>query len=230
MNEIKPEQPEEIDPVPEIEDVKPQPEAPPPPPEPPPPAISDKKAKPKKPPKKPPSFLIRAVRWLLLALILLGVGALLIIFMMYAPIRSELKSANQELQKASSQYENELQEAKQEIKRLSGLDEENKTLQEELYQSNLYIIVLQARIDVANAQLALSEGDYSRASLALSKTSGRLEKLASLLPSEQREVIEALQTRLDLALSEIEAGDPAAMADLGVLAMKLLELEDAIIR
>jgi len=230
MNEIKPEQPEEIDPVPDIEDVKPLPEAPPPPPEPPPPAISDKKAKPKKPPKKPPSFLIRAVRWLLLALILLGVGALLIIFTMYAPIRSELKSANQELQKASSQYENELQEANQEIKRLSGLDEENKTLQEELYQSNLYIIVLQARIDVANAQLALSEGDYSKASLALSKTSGRLEKLASLLPSEQREVIEALQTRLDLALSEIEAGDPAAMADLGVLAMKLLELEDAIIR
>jgi len=229
MNEIKPEQPEEIDPVPDIEDVKPLPEAPPPPPEPPPPAISDKKAKPKKPPKKPPSFLIRAVRWLLLALILLGVGALLIIFMMYAPIRSELKSVNQELQKASSQYENELQEANQEIKRLSGLDEENKTLQEELYQSNLYIIVLQARIDVANAQLALSEGDYSKASLALSKTSGRLDKLASLLPSEQREVIGALQTRLDLALSEIEAGDPAAMADLGVLAMKLLELEDAII-
>jgi len=229
MNEIKPEKPEEIDPVPEIEDVKPLPEAPPPPPEPPPPAISDKKAKPEKPPKKPPSFLIRAVRWLLLALIILGVGALLIIFTMYAPIRSELKSVNQELQKASSQYENELQEANQEIKRLSGLDEENKTLQEELYQSNLYIIVLQARIDVANAQLALSEGDYSKASLALSKTSGMLDKLASLLPSEQREVIGALQTRLDLALSEIEAGDPAAMADLGVLAMKLLELEDAII-
>jgi hypothetical protein len=229
MNEIKPEPPEKIDSAPEIEEVKPQPEAPQPPPEPPPPAVPDKKAKPEKPPKKPPGFLVRAVRWLLLALILLGAGALLIIFTMYAPIRSELKSANQELQKASSQYINELQEAKQEIKRLSGLDEENITLQDELYQSNLYIIVLQARIDVANAQLALSEGDYSRASLALSKTSGRLEKLTSLLPSEQREVIGALQTRLDLALSEIEAGDPAAMADLGVLAMKLLELEDAII-
>lgn len=226
MNQDKPEAPKEI---PSLKDDKiidaqsPKLETPP----------SQDKAKDKKPPKeakKKPGTMTLAFRWFFVLLIALGLGVVLTLFSLYLPARRDLERVNNQLQQSDSEYSSELREANQEIERLSSLETTNKELQSEVEQKTLYITLLQIRVDVLTAQTSVSDGDYSKASLALSKTPDRLTQLAKLLPSEQRDAIEALQTRLQLALEEIEKSDSAAKSDLDVLATKLLELEDAIIR
>ena len=197
----------------------------------PPPAGEKPKAdKPVKAPKKKPGKMTVALRWFFILVIVFGLGIVLTLFALYLPARQELTRTSSGLSQAESEYKSSLQEANQEIERLSALETKNKALQETVDQSNLYITLLQARVDVLTAQTAVNAGDYSKASLALSKTGDRLDDLASLLPNDQRESIDALQTRLNLALGEIEKSDSAAGSDLEVLATKLLELEDAIIR
>jgi TolA-binding protein len=181
-------------------------------------------------PPKGRSLLARALRWLLVALILFGLGALLILFTLYIPTRDALENQRRNIQQITDQSEAELERANQEIDRLSDLVEQNNALQEELDQANLRVTLLQARADVLTAQLALVEGDGDKALLALSTTAETLEKLASQLPAENRDFITTLQKRLDLTREGIQNDDSAAESDLDVLIIKLLELEEALLR
>ena len=188
-------------------------------------------------PEKRPSFFARALRWLLVVLVLFGLGTVLVIFALYIPVRSDLKNARRNVEQISEQSESEreraeaaLQEANQEIERLAGFEGKNKALQKELEQANLRITLLQVRTDILTAQLALISGDNEKALLALTTTPEALNTLADLLPAKQNDFIQSLQKRLDLALEGIGNDDPAAESDLNVLITKLLELEDAVIR
>jgi hypothetical protein len=219
MQEPRP--PSKDDKIIDSQDVKPEPAKPP---------EAPKADKLPEAPKKKPSSLTVAFRWFFILLIAFGLGVVLILFTLYLPARQELRLLSNDLQLSESEYSSNLREANQEIERLSSLEKTNNELQEEAHQNELYITLLQTRVDVLSAQISVSNGDYTKASLALSKTEDRLNKLAELLPNEQGQAIEALQTRLQLALDEIDKNDPAAESDLDVLATKLLELEDAIIR
>ena len=200
----------------------------------------------KQKPDKRPSFLMRALRWLLVVLVLFGLGTVLVIFTLYIPTRNDLTNARRSIDQISEQSEAEseraeaaskqaeavlqeaeaaLEEAKQEI---AGLDERSQALQEELDQANLRIGLLQVRTDVLTARLALVDGDKEKALLALSTTSETLDELAGQLPDEQSDFIKTMQKRLDLSLEGIENEDSAADSDLNVLIIKLLELEDSL--
>ncbi|MBE9524806.1 MAG: hypothetical protein IMY76_06880, partial [Chloroflexi bacterium] len=63
--------------------------------------------------------------------------------------------------------------------------------------------------------------------LALEKTDETLALIKSLLPVEQRDVVVAMEQRLELVLTEIAEDPYAAGSDLNVLATSLLQLEDA---
>lgn len=180
--------------------------------------------------KKQPSFIARAFRWLLIVLIFFGIGAILTLFLLYVPARDDLKGAQQRIEKISSQSEADLQEARDEIKRLSALEKQNDALTEERDQTVLEITMLKIRTDVLTAQVALFNGDNEKALLAVSKTPETLDNLGSLLPAEHSDFVESLQKRLELARDGIENEDSAAESDLNVLIIKLLELEDALLR
>ena len=215
MNDIQSDTPEPEKPVSE---EQPLPEAP------------QQPAEPTRAAKSPPSFLKRFVRVLLTILILVGLGALLVIYTVYIPTRSELNAANQRLSDLSDKSASDLEAAKQKINNLSNLESQNAELQAEADNARLYNTILKARLDVVSAQFALSEQNPSKARIVLTKTPQTLQELEKLLPEDQKKAITDLQSRLKLILEEIEKDDYAARSDLDVVANALLELQNAVIR
>lgn len=186
---------------------------------------------------KTKGFWSRAFRWLLVLAIIFGLGALLIMFLLFIPARDQAIQANQQIELIKEQAQADLVKAEQvnaeleeTIDNLSTLEAQKEALQGELDKANLHIVILNARTDVANAQLVLvKEEDVTKARVTLSQTSETLETLEDMLEPDQRNVAADMQERLQLVLDELEDNPYAAESDLDVLARSLLELESALI-
>jgi type II secretory pathway component PulM len=180
----------------------------------------------KKPPKtesRSRRIILRTVRWVLGLLIVLGLGALVVLFTLYIPARQKVNESNARLEQANQK----VAELQNQIANLSGLENNNKSLQSEIDKANLHIAILSIRTDVAMAQLALAKNDPTKARVALTQTPATLTKLAGLIDSNQRKVVTDMQDRLKLATAELDSNAYAAQSDLDVLATSLVELENA---
>jgi polyhydroxyalkanoate synthesis regulator phasin len=171
-----------------------------------------------------PSLGIRLLRWFLFALILFGLGVAFTLWTLYAPQRSQLTAAGDEVQSLQQQ----VGDLQNQIRTLTPLSTTNKNLQQQIDQQNLHTYLLSARTDVALAQLALAKQDTAKASLALSKTDQTLTKMGDLLPANQKKLVQDMQSRLNLAKGEIESDSYAAQSDLDVLANSLVDLENSL--
>ena len=182
------------------------------------------------------SFWARALRWLLILVVIFGLGALLIMFLLYIPARDQAIQANRQVRLIKEQAKADLERADQIISELEEtigslytVEAQNEALQDELDIANIHIVILSARSDVATAQLILVKGeDISKARVTLSQTSETLEILGDMLEPDQRKIASDMQERLELALDELEDNPYAAESDLDVLARGLLELESAL--
>lgn len=182
------------------------------------------------------SFWARTLRWLLILAVIFGLGALLIMFILYIPARDQAILANQQIMEIEAQAQADLENADQKIveleetiESLSVLEAQNVELQDELDMANLHVVILSARTDVATAQLTLAKGeDVSKTRITLSRTSETLEILGDLLEPDQRKIVSDMQERLVLVLDEVDDNPYAAESDLDVLARDLLELESAL--
>jgi cytoskeletal protein RodZ len=111
------------------------------------------------------SFWARSLRWLLILAVIFGLGALLIMFILYIPARDQAILANQQIMEIEAQAQADLENADQKIaeleetiESLSVLEAQNVELQDELDMANLHVVILSARTDVATAQLTLAKG------------------------------------------------------------------------
>lgn len=188
-----------------------------------------------KPEKQAPSLLMRTLRWVLGFLIVFGLGAIAVVYIgliptqqQYQGVHQELQSAQQEINDIQSQAQQEQDSLQAEIERLGTFESENQELQTQLNRSELHVAILNAQIDVVNAQLALEKEDTNSASLALSQTSETLDTISSLLAPNQREVITVMKDRLDLAIRGIDTDTFAARSDLDVLYNDLIKLENTL--
>ena len=195
------------------EDVKPQPAASA--------ASAEAQAKAPKPQSRMNRALQRGFRWLLGFLIVAGLGALLVIFTLYLPLRQSLGQSQAEVE----QMKQQVAELEGDIDRFSPLETENQDLQAELDQSSLHIALLTTRADIATAQVALAQEDPEAARLALKDTARTLRSMLSKLKPEDKDLVTNLLARLDLALKGIGENNYAAASDLDVLATGLVELE-----
>lgn len=175
------------------------------------------------------------IRWAVGVLIIFGLGLLAGIFLLYRPavqeaentatkMRDELATANQRI----DELENKISNLNNEIASLQPLQEKNQELVVENERLRLHIAILDARVDVSNAQLALEVDDNAQARVVLNQTSRTLNKIQELLNIEQKEVVDDLKQRLDLVMDELDDDPFAAKSDLDVLEIKLLQLEDAL--
>lgn len=176
----------------------------------------------------------KALRWFLGLLVIFGLGAILVIFLLYIPERQRVDQAKQQISAIEAQATADEQKATQKINdlesrvnQLSALEPKNKELQTTLSQANTRIALLSVRVDIAAAQLALTQNDANTASSALAKTPKTMEGLKSSLASEQQKTWEDSLARLNLAISEIGKDNYAAQSDLDVLMKGLEELESA---
>jgi hypothetical protein len=178
-----------------------------------------------KPEKRPLSIWRRMFRILLVMLIIFGLGALLVIFTLYIPLREQLFSAETRNEELTDQSASEIDAAKEEIDRLASIEDKYGDTQAELDQLNLQNLILKIRLDITSAKLALVSDNPQQASQELSETAGRIADLKKMTGVQQQKNIENLETRLNLVLTEIEDEAFAAISDLEVMLDILEDLE-----
>ncbi len=169
-------------------------------------------------------FFRQVLRWVLGVLIVFGLGCLAAIFALYRPEVQKYQQVNGQLNEAKGQ----IATLESRIDELQPMETKNEALLAAQDEYELHIAVLDARVDVTNARLALAEDDIAQAQLALKNTGETLARIKALLPAAQGDVLTTMENRLELALSEIEDDPYAADSDLDVLATNLLQLDDSL--
>lgn len=178
----------------------------------------------------------KGIRWTAGLLIIFGLGLLTGIFLFYRPAIREAENNATRLgteQAASNEeiieLQNQVADLEEEIAAMQPLKNRNDELQAEQQGLNLHIAILDARLDVADAQLALAnEPDNTRVRIILNQTANTLDRIKQLLDPDQKEIVNDLRARLDLVMGELEEDSFAARSDLDVLGTKLLQLEDSL--
>lgn len=177
--------------------------------------------------------LRKVLRWTAGILILIGLGFLTAVFSLYLPIRADLNQARQDRNQAEQQIEalnNQIStlesETASQATTIGNLRTENEDLLSKQQAYELRIAVLKARVDVANATLAIEQDNTATARLVLNGTLETLQRIEDELPADQSAALDPLQQRLELVLSELESDVFAALSDLNVLEAQLLQLED----
>jgi hypothetical protein len=160
-----------------------------------------------------------ALRWVLVALLALGLGALVILFALYVPTRYKLDKANADLENANATITGKTDQ-------ITTLQAGNETLQKNLDSAMLHMYVLKALSGVRGASLALTADDYAGARLSLIQASEALDTLSVLLGSDQKDVLAAMQQSASQALTEVKADLKSAQPEMDQLTKNLVQLED----
>ena len=163
-------------------------------------------------------FLKRALRWVVIFLVVFTLGIVAMQFVRVRPLTDERDRFSQSLAEAQAAQ----QELEQEIDRLEGVEQENQALSEALQKTEVKLALLNILVDVTRAQLALAQEDPVRVVAALQGTG---DKLATLRDLMQDSDLEGIRERLVLVLSEADGDLFAAERDLEILANILLEIE-----
>lgn len=187
----------------------------------------DTKVEPAKPKKN--SLLTRIMRWFLLLLIFFGLGALLVIFFLYLPLRESTEASRTSLQSELQTSQERVAELETQESILQSLEKRNQELEAELLQANQRILLLSAQADIASARLALAQEDPGVARTLLNGVKKNLDNLAEIANQDQKEAVSTMQQRLQLAIGGLEDDSYAAQSDLDVLATNLLQYENSLL-
>jgi hypothetical protein len=160
-----------------------------------------------------------ALRWVLVALLAFGLGALIIAFALYVPARQKLDKANADLDHANATVTGQTDQ-------ITTLQTGNETLQKNLDSATLHMYVLKALSGVRGASLAVAAGDYAGARLSLTQASAALDALSTLLGADHKDVLTAMQKSAAQALTDMKTDLKSAQPELDQLTKNLVQLED----
>jgi len=160
-----------------------------------------------------------ALRWVVVALLAFGLGALLIAFVLYVPTRQKLDKANTDLEHANATITGKTEQ-------ITTLQTGNDTLQENLDSAMLHMLVLGALSGVRGASLAVAADDYAGARLSLIQASEALDTLSGLLVgTDQKDVLAAMQQSAAQSLTDVKTDLTSAQPELDQLTKNLVQLE-----
>ena len=111
---------------------------------------------------------------------------------------------------------------------IADLETQNEEILAERDGFQLQIALLRARADVVSAQVELYNENPAKARVLLESVSQTLDAIETLLPEDLKDVVTPLKSRLELAVGGLETDPETAIADLGILAADLLEIENAL--
>jgi cytoskeletal protein RodZ len=159
------------------------------------------------------------LRWLLAVLLAFGLGALLIVFALYFPIRQELVKANADLENAKATVTSQTDQ-------ITTLQTANETLQKDQDSARLHSYVLKALTGVQGTRLAVAADDYAGARLTLIQASDTLDMLSGQLGTDQKDVLTAMQQSASQALIKMKINLSSAQPELDQLTNNLVQLEN----
>ncbi|MBN2044537.1 MAG: hypothetical protein JW757_05910 [Anaerolineales bacterium] len=172
-----------------------------------------------KPAATPKKVLSGSAKWLLVGLGAFVIGALLIFFTLYNPVRQELDSANTDLENANETINTQADQ-------ITTLQAENESLQTKLDSTTLHLDVLEALSGLRGASLAVNSDDYAGARLLLIQASEAMDSLYGRLGEDQRDVFAAIQQSAAQTLSDLQDNLQSAQPELDQLINNLVQLED----
>lgn len=172
-------------------------------------------------------FLRLSIRWLTSFLIVFGLGALAVIFLLFIPQRAALLSAKAELAASLATADAKSVDLQSEVTRLKSTASENQNIQTSLEQRDLQILILKTLAKVQEARAALALGDEASTQSLLAATEKLLQEMQPQLSADQQSALTFMQDRLKLIKAEIGTNSSAAQSDLGMLAASLGDLEKA---
>ncbi len=166
-----------------------------------------------------PASLRNSLRWVMVALIALVVGALLITFAFYVPTQQKLDQATTDLSQANQT--------------IAGLDTDKatltaqvETLTKALALAEQHTYLLQALTGVQTASQALADGDATAMTLSLQRASQALDSLAPNVDPIYKAALEDMKQNVALAQTKMKADINNALPHLELLETNLKLLED----
>jgi capsule polysaccharide export protein KpsE/RkpR len=160
-----------------------------------------------------------ALRWVLVALLAFGLGALLIAFALYVPTRQKLDRANADLEHANATISGNNDQ-------IATLQTDSETLQKNLDSAMLHMYILKALSGVRGASLSVAADNYAGVRLSLIQASEALDTLPGQLGTDHRDVLTAMQQSAAQALTEVQTDLKSAQPELDQLTKNLVQLED----
>ena len=164
-------------------------------------------------------FMRGALRWVLVAVLAFGVGALIITFALYVPTRQKLDIANADLENANATITSKTEQ-------ITTLQMDNEALHKNLDSTTLHMYVLEGLSGMRGASLAVAADDYAGARLSLIQASEALDTLPDLLGTDQKDVLTAMQQGAAQALDNVQNDLKSAQPELDQLTKNLVQLED----
>lgn len=160
-----------------------------------------------------------ALRWVLVALLAFGLGALSISFALYIPTRQKLDRTNADLEHANATISDSNNQ-------ITTLQTDSETLRKNLDSAMLHMYVLKALSGVRGSSLAMAADNYAGVRLSLIQASEALDTLSGLLGPDQKDVLTAMQQSVAQALAEVKTDLKSAQPELDQLTKNLVQLED----
>ena len=159
------------------------------------------------------------LRWVLVGLLTFGLGALLVALMLYIPTRQQLDNATTGLAQANTM-------ATSQADQITTLQTSNTGLQRDLDSATLHTYVLKALSGVRGASQAVATGDYAGARLLLIEASAALDTLPTLMGTNQKDVLTAMQQSAAQVLTLVKTTNlESAQPELEQLTKNLAQLE-----
>jgi hypothetical protein len=178
----------------------------------------------------------KIIRWTAGLLIVFGLGLITGIYLFYRPANQEAERMLNELKVyldsangKAVDLENQIAILKARVSDLEPYEARNDELVAEQVDLNLHIAILEARIDVTHALLAIESEDFLQAQVTLDETEAALDKIGNFLDKEKLDVVEELKTQLQWIKDDLEVNPETAQKDLEALGAKLLQMEDDLI-
>ncbi len=150
----------------------------------------------------------KAVRWVIMALLVLIIGFLIIWFTFLGPRAAQITA----LQAEATAAQQQIATLQAQVAELQGVE--------------AHRLILSILVDVNAARYELASDRVDGAELALANTQQALADLKTQLGSQYASALQSLQDRLSLTKVDLQKNDKfAALNDLEVLANNLLNLE-----
>jgi hypothetical protein len=166
------------------------------------------------------------IRWTAGVLLVFALGFLAATIALYLPKSREVVRTQDRLNEANTtiqEFEDQLAAVNLQ---LEAAENNQEIQQEALDSANLHTMILSALADVTQGRLALVNEDIEGTRLALTNTPETFQNIAALVDADQADAVNAMDQRLELALSVLEEDTSAALSDLEVIANNLVKLEN----
>jgi hypothetical protein len=173
---------------------------------------------PVKPQSKFKKFILLFFRWAALTIATLGIGALVIIFTLFLPLKSKYEKTELELNQANATLAAQ-------AGLITELTTHDAEMQITLEKANVRNALVKTLSFIRSANLGISLNDSAGAQLSLAEAIKALDELALLVNSDQKSIVATMQDDASKAFSSLKTDLVSAKTILDLLEKNLVQLE-----